>query len=82
MFAKSTTLKKTFGNQSRDLLSLTQKCTTFTFHGLQHLEANNDHLPSDCLCETLLEGRRSSKAVIELDKLEFFHEISEVKLPC
>ena len=52
MFAKSTILKKTFGNQSRDLLSLTQKCTTFIFHGLQHLEANNDHLHSDCLCET------------------------------
>ena len=37
---------------------------------------------SDCLCETLQRGKRSSKAVIELDKLEFFHEISEVKLPC
>ena len=81
MFAKSTILKKTFGNQSRDLLSLTQKCTTFIFHGLQHLEANNDHLHSDCLCETLQRGKRSSKAVIELDKLEFFHDILEVKLP-
>ena len=82
MFAKSTILKKTFGNQSRDLMVLTQNCTTLTFHGLncttltffglQHLEANNVHVHPDCLCETLQWGKRSSKAVIELDKLKFF----------
>ena len=56
-FAKSTILKKTFGNQSRDLPVLTQKCTTFIFHGFQHLWANNVHVHWDCLCETLQRGQ-------------------------
>ena len=39
-------------------------------------------MSTEIVCVRLYSGgKRSSKAVIELDKLEFFHEISEVELP-
>ena len=71
-FAKSTILKTTFGNQSRDLLVLTQKWATITFRCLQYLGTNNVHvqwtLSTHIVCVRLYSGasgqaKRSSNSI-------------------